>query len=134
MDNIDYYQCDFVMNATYPKVDVLFYLPDCFLMFNNFSFTNTSQSQILSFNDTAGKDGQFMYGGLMDKCRIVDADEERIEYKLLYIMAYEFRILHIQHFNGQRSAISSEAFMSCFCETPKFLIALEVHKYQLTEV
>ena len=98
-------------------------LPKCFLRFINFnfSFTNISQYppqyQIISINDTAGVDGQFMYGGLMDKCSI--EDEEKIDFKLLYNIVFEYKILHIQPFIESENlhAISSEAFTLCFCET-----------------
>ena len=45
-----------------------------------FLFINTHRYQIVSINDTAGYDGQFMYGGLIDKCRIVDISEQIVEY------------------------------------------------------
>ena len=118
-DNINYYQCHFAMNATYLQIGIpSILLPDCFLRFKNFSFTNASLYQILSINDTAGLDGQFMYGGLMDKC-IVDTHEANIEYELLYNIIFQYKILQIQSFIESKNlhAISSEAFTLCFCET-----------------
>ena len=117
-DNINYQQCNF---ANYPQRKwrlKLLSLPKCFLRFRNFSLANTPQYQILSINDTAGVDGEFMYGGLMDKCRIVDI-HEKIEDELLYNIVFEHKILQIQSFIESENlhTISSEAFTLCFCET-----------------
>ena len=85
MDNIDYFQCDFTTHANNTQGVILFFLflPDCFLRFRNFSFINAHRYQIVSINDTAGYDGQFMYGGLIDKCRIVDISEQIVEYFIM---------------------------------------------------
>ena len=74
-DQIDNLQCDFSIQTDYTGDQVVYNLPDCFLMFKNFTFwsnTNTPVYKIISINDTAGKDGQFLYGGLLDKCHVVD--------------------------------------------------------------
>ena len=120
-DNINYYQCHFAMNARYSQIGIpLILLPECFLRFKNFSFTNAPLYQILSINDTAGRDGEFMYGGLMDKC-IVDTHEIKIEYELLYNIVFKYKILQIHSFIESENlhAISSETFMLCFCESTK---------------
>ena len=59
-DNSDYCQCFFDMNSLYSKGEVLATLPDCFLKFENFSFAKFHKYKIFSFNDTAGRDGQFL--------------------------------------------------------------------------
>ena len=80
VDFINYFQCSFTINAQYSTSVVDFNLPDCFLQFRNVSFKDASAYRILSFNDTAGIDGQFMYGGLMDKCHIADFHQRIIVY------------------------------------------------------
>ena len=45
MDNIDYYQCDFTTHANNIQGVILFFLPDCFLRFRNFSFINAHRYQ-----------------------------------------------------------------------------------------
>ena len=117
MDHIDYFQCNFTTHANYPQR--LFLLPDCFLKFRNFSFIKANRYKIVSINDTAGKDGQFIYGGLIDKCRVVDICEQSLEYKLLYNVVFEYDILQIYpnaEYQG-KYALSSEAFTLYICET-----------------
>ena len=122
VDFINYFQCSFTINAQYSTNIVDFNLPDCFLQFRNFSFKDASAYRILSFNDTAGIDGQFMYGGLMDKCHIADFHQRIIVYKLLYNVVFKYKILRIQTFNNNTSSknvISSEAFTLCFCKNDR---------------
>ena len=122
VDFINYFQCSFTINAQYSTSIVDFNLPDCFLQFRNFSFKDASAYRILSFNDTAGIDGQFMYGGLMDKCHIADFHQRIIVYKLFYNVVFKYKILRIQTFNNNTSSknvISSEAFTLCFCKNDR---------------
>ena len=119
LDSIESDQCEFTIHANYPQGLILFLLPDCFLSFRKFSFVNAHQYQIVSINDTAGEDGQFMYGGLIDKCRILDISEQILEFKLLYNVVFEYDILQIYpntEYQG-KYALSSEAFTLCICET-----------------
>ena len=119
MDNINYYQCNFT-SIKYQKGAVLFSLPDCFLELENFKFNSSNEStlyEIHSYNDSAGIDGQFIYGGLMDKCHVIDTQEKTVQYDLLYNIIMDHHILHIEP-NGTKgtNAISSEAFTLCFCD------------------
>ena len=126
-DDSSYYQCFFTMNSHYLKEDVLETLPDCFLKLENFSFTNVHQYKILSINDTAGSDGEFMFGGLMDKCHIVDY--YKLNWDLLYNVVFKYNILQIlpsiDH-DTSKYAISSFSFTLCFCETEKNFNCTEV--------
>ena len=120
MDNINYFQCNFAINMEYQKSDVLILLPDCFLELENFKFSQsikTTLYEIYSYNDSAGIDGQFIYGGLMDKCHVIDTNESVVEYDLLYNIVMNYRILHIEP-NGTNgtNTISSEAYTLCFCD------------------
>ena len=76
LDDINHFQCEFSIHAQYSRADVD-NLPDCFLQLENFSFENPRKYEIISINNTAGKDGNFMYGGLIDKCHIVDYNDLR---------------------------------------------------------
>ena len=119
VDFINYYQCNFTMNAPYDHSVTDFSLPDCFLRFKNFSIEDAHTYQIISINDTAGIDGQFMYGGLMDKCHITDYNKKKILFELLYNIIFKYKILQIQQSNdstNSRNAISSQAFTLCFCK------------------
>ena len=79
------------MNSLYSKGEVLATLPDCFLKFENFSFAKVHKYNIFSFNDTAGRDGQLLYGGLMDKCHTVDY--YKFKWDLLYSTIFKYNIL-----------------------------------------
>ena len=119
VDNINYFQCNFVAKHYGQKEEVLISLPDCFLELENFKFSQSSKStlyEIHSYNDSAGIDGQFIYGGLMDKCHVIDTHENIVQYDLLYNIVMDYHILHIEP-NGTNgtNTISSEAFTLCFC-------------------
>ena len=75
MDNINKYQCSFAVSTYRGK---LIQLPECFLELENLKFSQSNKStlyEIHSCNDSAGIDGQFIYGGLMDKCHVSDTHE-----------------------------------------------------------
>ena len=44
-------------------------LPDCFLQFQH-SYNSVGFPAMVSKNDSAGREGNFMFGGLMDRCKI----------------------------------------------------------------
>ena len=116
LDDITHFQCEFSIHAQYSRADVD-NLPDCFLQLENFSFKNPHKYKIISINNTAGKDGHFMYGGLIDKCHVVDYNDLR--FGILYDVVTKYRILDIQRFNDgslSRNSISSETFTLCFCK------------------
>ena len=116
MDNINYFQCNFAEHHG-PKEEVLISLPDCFLQLENFKFSQSSKSEIHSCNDSAGIDGQFIYGGLMDKCRVIDTHENIIQYDLLYNIVMNYHILHIEpNSTNGTNTISSDAYTLCFCD------------------
>ena len=123
-DNINYYQCNFYLNTSTPlnlqtMDEIIIMLPDCFVELENFMFHNSTNSlyQIQSHNDSAGIDGQYIYGGLLDKCRIYDTFEDNILSDLLYNVLTNYNILDIQQTKTKEiNVISSEAFTLCFCE------------------
>ena len=119
-DQIDYYQCNFSIQTQYSGFDVVYNLPDCFLELVKYSFWYPPKYKILSINDTAGEDGQFLYGGLMDKCHVIDyVFKWQSQTHLLYNILFN-NILNIQMNNSTSpisNAISSEAYILCFCES-----------------
>ena len=126
MDSINYYQCNFHLNTSYTMntalMDmILILLPDCFLELENFRFNlnlKSSVYQIHSYNDSAGIDGQFIYGGLMDKCRVYDTHQRVAMADILYHLLLNSSTLHIESNNLKgNNVISSEAFTLCFCES-----------------
>ena len=120
-DQIDNLQCDFSIETRYSANQVVYNLPDCFLMLKDFSFwsnTSTPLYKIVSINDTAGKDGQFLYGGLMDRCHVVDyVFPWQSQTHVLYNTIYKYNILDIQSFNHSGNTVSSDPFTLCFCNS-----------------
>ena len=123
-DNINYNQCNFYLNTSTPlnlpiMDGILILLPDCFVELENFMFHDGTNSlyQIQTHNDSAGTDGQFIYGGLLDKCHIYDTFEGNILSDILYNVLINYNILDIQQTKTKEiNVISSEAFTLCFCE------------------
>ena len=64
-DNPTNYQC-LLISINNIVLDYKF--PDCFLQFQPFPFWNTEPALILSRNDSADREDNFMFGGLMDRC------------------------------------------------------------------
>ena len=114
------FQCNFKLNEDHTMEDLLIMLPDCFLVLENFKFNyerNISLYQIRSNHDSAHISGHFIYGGLMDKCRVFDTNNSSIMSDLLYNVVMKYSILHIE--TNETNAISSEAYKLCFCENNK---------------
>lgn len=69
--------------------------------------------------NSAGKSGDFLFGGLIDRCRIVALDEqtdkELFVWELLYTVLMDKNILKIDS-NTSSASFSSEAYMLCFCQ------------------
>ena len=86
-------------------------LPSCFM-----DLKGTDSLSISSHNDSAGKDGSFLYGGLLDRCRIsslagVNGDATS-PYKYL-----QSNIFHIEPAGDTIRALSSRPYQLCFCES-----------------
>ena len=118
MDNINSFQCEFVMGQL-SLVLALITLPGCFLRLDEFDFSGNAPYDVFSYNDTAGFDGQFLYGGLMDKCIVLDS--YKVEGNLLYKVVTSYNIFHIKadYGNNGTNAISSEAYALCLCVNDK---------------
>ena len=120
-DQIDNFQCDFSIKTDYSGNQVIYNLPDCFLDLKNFSFWSNKNSQpykIISINDTAGKDGQFLYGGLMDKCHVVDyVFLWQSQTHVFYNTICKYNIFDVRSLNNNGNTVSSEPFTLCFCDS-----------------
>ena len=55
-------------------------LPDCYLQFQQLYYTYYSPI-VVSVNDSAGREGDFMFGGLMDRCKVREEHGETYLYK-----------------------------------------------------
>ncbi len=68
-------QCEYKMNLSAVVVNITvdpqtIVLPQCFLNLNGLSPASTSLFTVNSYNDTAGNNGNFLYGGQLDRCRV----------------------------------------------------------------
>ena len=118
LDQIDALQCDFSLQTQYCAYQVMFDLPDCFLQLVNFSFWFSPHYKIVSINDTASKDGQFLYGGLLDKCHVVDyVTQWQSQTHVLYNVINKYNLLDIQSFDINKNVLSADAYTLCFCDS-----------------
>lgn len=97
-------QCNYLNNS-----DEFDELPYCFLELQTLIPTIT----IYSYHDSAGKDGSFMYGGLLDRCKL-----ERSSIYGTYNAPNVFmNILNITSNSKATRAIGSEPFLLNLCGT-----------------
>ncbi len=107
-DSISPIQCAFLMDEETEDQTVT--LPDCFL--NLLGYNNNSDLYAInSYNDSAEADGNFLYGGLLDKCRIftIVGVDNVIAY-VLYTVLVGDKILNTK-------AMSSQTYILCFCQS-----------------
>ncbi len=112
-DSITPSQCEFDVNKFINKPSTN--IPTCFIQFLQVSFT--SYPFIVSLNDSAGSDGSFLYGGLLDKCLVSIHDMYNYPYlDVLYIILVQLKNLNIEsEDNAMTKPITSEAYQLCFC-------------------
>ena len=92
-DTVTPFQCDFIEVS-----DDSFKLPDCFIDASGFP------AQIYSKYNRAGKDGSFIYGGLLDKCQ-----------PSVTINVLGGNMFDIMSHNDTAKAIGSKPFYMCLC-------------------
>ena len=120
IDSITNVQCRFYKRES--KSSILA-LPMCFIQLEGLSLHNNEYLySIHSTDDSAGVDGSFIYGGLMDKCRVISRARQdkhiwNDQWDLLWNIMMEHTIFDIQRRSHVTKAISSEAFVLCFCNS-----------------
>ena len=93
--------------ATYVQcsnLSVFIQLPYCFLDLHEHSY-------IISYNDSAGGDGSFLFGGMLDHCRFKSG------INMPHEMLINNGILNITSWDEKRNEISSEPFNLDFCKS-----------------
>ena len=125
MVDITTYQCYYKKDE---RTFDIFVLPVCFIQFEGLNLNNSEYLySIHSTNDSADFEGSFIFGGLMDKCRVLSHARVCVEkciwsnqWNLLWpiMMDPESHVLDIQsRSNAATKPISSEAFVLCFCRS-----------------
>ena len=79
---------------------------------------------IYSINDTAGYDGSFLYGGLLDKCVEIMT---QIANKNIFVVTQTLLLKNsiTSSEDTTSTIISSEAYVLCFCESSQDLTVLK---------
>ena len=91
-------------------------LPGCFIDVTFYS--NNIYLLLLSFNNSAGISGGFLYGGLLDKCLIVSFDYSIPGVTVIGTSLFYSAILANPNISSiQDQTISSEPYLLCSCES-----------------
>ena len=121
-DSLTSTQCEFEISVN--DLAIMEKLPRCFFNFESESFRkgNPAPWAITSTNDSAGKDGGFLYGGLLDKCQasiyVKIRNMIQIVVDVLYSILMTYDILEIKsNDTAIAQPISSAPYVLCFCES-----------------
>ena len=112
-------QCDYDMNNTANTKGLLFSLPYCFLDLQKgiVEYENYTLNRFLlfSFNNSAGKGGNYMYGGLTDKCQVFATakNNQMASVTLNQVLVGTF---HDVDSKTDSELIYSEPYLLCFCD------------------
>ena len=98
-DSPNNFQCAYSSNLDYNK------LPNCFLQFQSYNYG--LPALIVSRNDSAEREGDFMFGGLMDRCKLLS------EYYSYSTINYAISINPDTQPTTQE--ITSEPYSLCLC-------------------
>ena len=107
-------QCDNVI----PSIPFI-KLPYCFLELDDLK--KNSSITINSYLDSAGIDGSFLYGGLLDDCRFnnipSNALVEQLNTQYMYKTkgSHVYSLLEVVSLDEKTNPIASEAYLLCFC-------------------
>ena len=99
------------------------FLPSCFIDLNEVA-NDSILFSVNSYNDTAGEDGSFLYGGLLSRCQMnINLNSSYLGNFLHAIVPYTFlrnEVLHIISLptaNSTIKAVTSKPYQLCFCES-----------------
>ena len=89
-------------------------LPYCFLQAEGTTdeYEGYLSIEINSYNDTAGRDGNFLYGGLLNRCRFKSEDWESGKRFFLD----DHKIININSTTTKVKEITSKPYQLCFCD------------------
>ena len=113
-DNPTEYQCNYDGGDWRGTIELV---APCFLKLEGLSTTGTPYSMISQL-DSAGKDGGFIYGGLLDRCRMeimlndTSVLNDTVPFELL-----ENNIFHITPAESHSPPVTSKPYQLCFCES-----------------
>ena len=114
-------------------------MPYCFLQVEALGYNDLISIAITSHNDSAGIEGNFLYGGLLNRCRL-QLGIELTPGAEIFINGYYVNggLISITSLANEKREITSEAYDLCFCsnnETTHLIcrnsFSIEVHRGQM---
>lgn len=109
-DSVSTIQCNNVSDIIHTDKNRALTLPKSFLQINHRVPDTLFCPQINSVNDSAGKDGNFLYGGLLDRSRLQDVPNS-----LPYDYFTSFCSISVTPQRNKTNAITSAPFMLSLC-------------------
>ena len=131
-DNITPAQCNFnqFLSNGEPTDVIIADLPGCFIEMKGISY-NSMPYSMLSSNDSAGKNGRFLYGGLIDKCQILIFEAPGgTTWTLLYPVISKVLRTNTRY-NATNDLMTSEVYQLCFCKSTLKLNCSEVRAIEV---
>ena len=117
-------QCKFHGKYEFEKVMVL---PRCFLQIKGIDeFNSFYDSPIFkSYEDSANNSSNFLYGGMLDRCKMLDIYSPLLTYNFMIE-----KLLYTEPHNTSQSTITSDPYQLCFCKNNQSIrsMNIEVHK------
>ena len=110
-DNPTEYQCNY--NGGKPIV----FVASCFIKLEGLTTTDTPYSMISQL-DSAGGDGGFIFGGLLDRCRMeIMLNATSVLNDIVPFELLENKIFHITPAESHSPPVTSKPYQLCFCES-----------------
>ena len=109
-------------------------LPYCFIQLRIKIIGNRIPEPInISSNyDSAGKDGSFLYGGMLDRCQMdikeLFEPKKIVPYSLLKDKIFDIKT---SQNNNESKSVTSKPYQLCFCEDCSRMRSIEVHRGQV---
>ena len=112
-DSISIVQCSNVTRIIYQEQDKALTIPYSFLQltFDIPKSLKEACPNITSYNDSAGEDGNFLYGGLLDRSRL-----SNVPHSLPYDYYTSFCNINVSPQNNETNTITSDPFQLSFCD------------------
>ena len=113
-DNALTTQCNF----KYSDIVTITDLPYCFIGFKKEINMILIDASVFSNSNTAGTDGSFLYGGLLDRCQLLIDKFDKKSSIIAYPLVKKFFTFHRKSDNPQSGVreIASQPYQLCFCE------------------
>ena len=109
VDNPDQTQCSYGGGDPYTT------LPNCFMQFKTtWESSVTKTIKLTSYHDHSEDDGDYLYGGLLDRCQINSMD--RRIYRSAYQALVAATIFVISTSDNSTRAVTSKPYGLCFCD------------------